>query len=448
MSKNMAIFASDLHGNRHAYEKILLLAKEEKTRTVILGGDLTPKWPILSFGGGALIPLCPKDVGFDSNQLTYVDFLERIQSSVKNRSLGEKKYTWLGGYMKYLRKSVSFKHLLEEQRVLRKLYDEDRSSLDEDEWHSLVRLLRPYLAEQSRLTLDPEDWLFRLRFSLLSELDWKEAYEAVDPAIDALKVKKGSALSFVRARGIAMLQSLKITQGLDRAKIRSVCENAAKCSVLNYDIEEALDLNRAAKAQKSFLEQYFTKWLKRIMDELPGTTVYFILGNDDVLECEPVAQRIHEKGLAVYLHGRTAELEGGLQIAGYPYVPEAERFYNGWHKSEGVILTDLVKIDATVRDPAQTVYVVHCPPSGTSLDCAFGNQHYGSSGVKDWIASGPKHCVLSGHIHESPFMEGGEWRATINGVPCFQPGGWHDEGLCAVVLDLSDPSGASWIRND
>ena len=99
--KHPAIFASDLHGNRFAYEHLFSFAKEAGIKTVILGGDLTPKWPILIFGRrGAIVPLLPAAFRPDENQHTYTAFLDEIaRANAGSREVAERYYINLGGYV-------------------------------------------------------------------------------------------------------------------------------------------------------------------------------------------------------------------------------------------------------------------------------------------------------------------------------------------------------------
>jgi Icc-related predicted phosphoesterase len=457
VTKRMALFASDLHGNRYAYERIFQIAKEHSVQTIILGGDLTPKWPILSFGSGALVPLHPKDLRVDENGDTYADFLTSVEPLAKLRTKAEKHYTNLGGYLQHTGVQLSWRNLLGEQRALAKVHvrtafrsEGTTPILTDEEWRFLEPLLRRAMKARRDSYPDPESLLFELRVASSSSEDRKGAMDFLSKYVDRVG-EDAKDLPLVASIARLLQQTAStLTVSLVRSKAGSfqgIFHVAALEHPLHDWINRASSLALAVKPQKSFLEQYFTRWLKRFREELPNVRVFLILGNDDVEECNASVQRIEEKGLATVLHSRAVDLGGGLRIAGYPHVPNAEQFYPFWQKPEEEILEDLKRLEAEAGDPATTVFVVHCPPGPTSLDTSFGGQHFGSRAVRTWLAASTKRVVLSGHIHEAPFMPGGAWTEVIDGTPCYQPGGWHDEGLCAVLLDLDAPQEASWIQN-
>ena len=154
------------------------------------------------------------------------------------------------------------------------------------------------------------------------------------------------------------------------------------------------------------------------------------------------------RGIITYVSKRVVPLTPNIQLAGYGYVPTSQgQNYDGWEKTEATIKEELVSLEA-LAGSKPTIYAIHAPPAATALDMGFKHAHYGSSGVKKWLLEGnARRAVLSGHIHEATFVNGGIWRENVHGTPCFQPGGWHGEGLCAVLFDLEDPAAAEWIHD-
>lgn len=458
MSKR-AIFAADLHGNRYAYDRLFRLAEEEGIETIILGGDLTPKWPIISWYNRTLIPLVPKIFRPDQNGVTYTDFLGAILPLVgKNRSQAERHFVSLGGFVVHTGEYLKQEELLAEQAVLRRLIDEyGRGSsgtgksfcmkLSAKEWSLVEKLIRS--AELKNESLNLDDLLLAVRYETLGVQEITEATTALDDIkAKIVEIAAHCAPEVKQYLEMVYRASLSSTRRASTGAMESLARNTANQEPLAAWIRKARIASRATVPQKRFLEVYLRKRLREFQKKMPGATVYAILGNDDVRECEPVFAKLEKSGLLSIISERVMELPCGLKIAGYPYVRESkELFYDGWGKSEDEIESDLTALEKSAGDPSRTIFVVHTPPFMTKLDQSFGDAHFGSAGVKNWLASGQKHLVLSGHIHEAPFMNGGVWREEVSGTLCMQPGGWHDEGLCAVIFDLENPTNARWINS-
>lgn len=453
-----AIFASDLHGNRYAYERLFAVARAEGIATVILGGDLTPKWPILSFGNRALVPLDPRGFRMDANGYTYDCFLEAIEPFVKKRAAAEKHFTQLGGYLRHTGIGITWKTLREEQRVLRRMIEEFRSELRSDardfllradEWEVVRRMLNSLpSAYLSSLPWDLKRLLFGLRMETLSSEDRTASLRSI-LAVQAFQAEQLKALS-PEAQQLFTLASPEMaeTSSADYLHAGELCLAVAQQHLLHVHVEAQRSFESAERPQKTFLDSVLRRYVKRHRRDVPDGRVYLILGNDDLTSCDPIVRRMHEQGLITLLHSTVAELGNGVSIAGYPYVRSSQgKFYAGWEKEEGEIFADLTTLEAMATDPKKTIFVIHTPAQGTALDQSFGGQHFGSTAMRRWLTTSRKHLVLSGHIHEAPFVNGGTWREEVDGTLCMQPGAWHDEGLCAIVFDVENPHDARWISD-
>lgn len=451
-----AIFASDLHGNRYAYNRLIATAREEGIETVILGGDLTPKWPILSFGSRAIVPLDPRFFRPDENGYTYDRALERLEPLVKKRTTAEKHFVSLGGYVHHVGTSVEWRVLREEQRALRRMIEEFRVAharnahafqLSKEEWAIVLKRLRSlptsFLPPSKNLTRI----LTGLRMETLPEEDRVAVIKALR-GIRACREEQCAGLSPTAKQLFALVPDSETDDyGSDYMLAGQLCLAAAQQHLLHTQIEKARSFDLAARPQRTFLEISLRSFVKTYRSAVPQGRVYLILGNDDLVTCEPVVRRMHDQGIITLIHSTAVQLGNGFSIAGYPYVRSSHgQFYAGWEKEEEHISADLAALEAKAGDPEKTIFVVHTPAHGTALDQSFGGQHYGSAAVRDWLTKSRKHLLLSGHIHEAPFVNGGVWREEVSGTLCMQPGAWHNEGLCAIVFDLENPSDARWIH--
>jgi Icc-related predicted phosphoesterase len=115
-----------------------------------------------------------------------------------------------------------------------------------------------------------------------------------------------------------------------------------------------------------------------------------------------------------------------------------------WHDGRSTsaeVARQLAK-DAAHR-PSTWVWVHHAPPSGspTSFD---GKRSFGDTALGTWIRKYQPDAVLSGHVHQAPFNEGGAWADQIGRTWVFNAG--HQAGPLPphVVIDTDLP-GAYWI---
>jgi Icc-related predicted phosphoesterase len=142
----------------------------------------------------------------------------------------------------------------------------------------------------------------------------------------------------------------------------------------------------------------------RILTELltsAGVPVLYIMGNDDLVELNPLSVRVRS------IHGRRVEV-GRFAFVGYQYSPP---FMGGaFEKPEGEMRTDLANLP-TLLD-ARTVFVSHSPALGI-LDPGFGGASIGSGSVRGLLEISPFRAHIHGHSHagfwakREPFQRGG-----------------------------------------
>jgi Icc-related predicted phosphoesterase len=93
--------------------------------------------------------------------------------------------------------------------------------------------------------------------------------------------------------------------------------------------------------------------------------------------------------------------------------------------------------------PACWIWVYHPPPTGSPT--ALGKRReYGDQDLRTWIDDLRPDVVLTGHVHEAPFIDGGSWFEHIGGTWTFNAGRVGVGGVPNhVALDL-DGRVASW----
>ncbi len=439
-----ALFATDLHGNRFAFEHLFARAEQEGIKVILLGGDLTPKWPVLSTLGDAVVPMVPHRLQEDAGGKTYVRYLESIAAEAHAPRKMETRYVNLGGYLEVVRNPLTFEQLLGEQRALRRLLDgrqADRAmSLSSEDWAHLARAITRKFPEAS----DVSDVLRKARFALLTVKDRAEyilAQREMQKAVEAVRLAASEAIRDLLPTLVGQ------TDESSHLAVRDLAGYATQTASdhLQGWMERARSFDTARSHQVKFLRNYLTSRIRKYKSRIPDAQVYLILGNDDHEDCRAALATMHAQGVCYDLATAPVEV-GSVLLAGYPWVPSSHgRFYDAWERTEADIFNDLRDLEKTTQG-RRTVYVVHAPPYGTPHDLLCDGEHVGSEAVLGWLQDGPKHLVLGGHIHEAPFRNGGIWQSHVEGTLCMQPGAWHDEELCAIELDLEDPSRAEWIR--
>jgi len=84
-------------------------------------------------------------------------------------------------------------------------------------------------------------------------------------------------------------------------------------------------------------------------------------------------------------------------------------------------IEDELKLLEKPNDKAQSIYVMHMPPSKLGLDKCSNGLEVGSNAIYDFLLEIQPKLSLHGHIHESP-ESSGKWYAKLNNTVCIQPG--------------------------
>jgi Icc-related predicted phosphoesterase len=94
------------------------------------------------------------------------------------------------------------------------------------------------------------------------------------------------------------------------------------------------------------------------------------------------------------------------------------------------------------RRPDRWVWVYHSPPSGSPTSWN-GTRHYGDADLVGWLAEYRPDLVLCGHIHQSPFRQGGSWVDRVGRTWVFNAGCQIGPVPAHVVFD-TDAAEATW----
>ncbi len=75
------------------------------------------------------------------------------------------------------------------------------------------------------------------------------------------------------------------------------------------------------------------------------------------------------------------------------------------------LVAEQLATDAAER-PRRWIWVYHYPPDAAPVSWT-GRRHIGDADLNEWIDRYQPDLVLTGHIHDSPFREGGSWLAQL-----------------------------------
>ena len=211
-----------------------------------------------------------------------------------------------------------------------------------------------------------------------------------------------------------------------------------------------------------------------------GATVLLMMGNDDFHPLEPMVDELAAGGLCVNMNARVHR-EAGLRFCGVAEVRDYPFGYKHWCVPDGEFVQSPAQFcgeGLTVDDNGQwskllnlrehlsrkrsldlrlsallaqlesdelrrSVWLIHQPPTALGMDICGNGQQVGSPTILDFITRHQPLVGVSGHIHESPYQNGGRWVGLVRDSVWFQPGQMH-ERLHYVSLEMT---AARNIRN-
>ena len=176
------------------------------------------------------------------------------------------------------------------------------------------------------------------------------------------------------------------------------------------------------------------RYLQRMADR---TNVLASSGNHDL-----TARNSHGEKVAAWLAGGRAV---GALVDGDTLDRDGVRiticpWWDGPATREDVA----AQLREQARDrPACWIWVYHPPPSG-SVTAQGARREYGDAALRAWIGEHRPDVVLTGHVHEAPYVDGGSWVERVDASWTFNAGRLGSGPIPNhVVLDLEQRT-ASW----
>ncbi len=272
-------------------------------------------------------------------------------------------------------------------------------------------------------------------------------------------------------------------EGQYRKLVSRAIEISADSIIIGGDIApKDFPFESFIEGQRLFLEQRLPELLSQLRDSLPDCRVFLMLGNDDCASNLDVLRQ-GEPELYTLIHGKRVALTEDFDLVGYAYVPitpfgikdwekydfsrvpsgmegpyrerklsnyRLEGFKSAQHGWKRFLFTPEIERKDSIQndleqelyraDAEKTVYVVHTPPSGTSLDQVMAGKHVGSMALRAFIEAEQPYLTLHGHIHETVDVSG-EYTELVGKTLCAAPGNYNTgEKLAVLEFDLYGPS--------
>jgi Icc-related predicted phosphoesterase len=82
----------------------------------------------------------------------------------------------------------------------------------------------------------------------------------------------------------------------------------------------------------------------------------------------------------------------------------------------------------------QWIWIHHAPPAHSPTSWA-GSRYFGDTDLEEWIARYRPDIVFSGHVHQSPFIQGGSWADRIDDTWVFNAGHQFGRPPAHIIVD-------------
>lgn len=92
-----------------------------------------------------------------------------------------------------------------------------------------------------------------------------------------------------------------------------------------------------------------------------------------------------------------------------------------------------LEIAANLRE-GRWIWVYHAPPPDSPVSWS-GQRHFGDQALLGWIVRYSPDLVLSGHVHEAPFVRAGSWVDRIGDTWLFNAGKQIGEVPTSIAID-------------
>ena len=180
------------------------------------------------------------------------------------------------------------------------------------------------------------------------------------------------------------------------------------------------------------------KYLQRLA---PGSPVLVSSGNHDVLsqtegQTKTAAWLQQERRDKLFVDGDRYEQDGLF----FSLLP--------WWETED----DVARIEALLEEHAisaagkRWIWIYHPPPAKQSV-AWNGRADWGDQHARRWIERFKPEMVLSGHVHQAPFVRNGAWIDVIDGTWLFNSGRQPGSVPTFTVID-TEKDHAIWISTE
>ncbi|OYT44118.1 hypothetical protein B6U90_05865 [Thermoplasmatales archaeon ex4484_6] len=216
------------------------------------------------------------------------------------------------------------------------------------------------------------------------------------------------------------------------------------------------DLFRSGSGNDPHSQEVFLRdRLRPVISRYRGD-VLTIFGNND---WRSTAEKLPELCPSILPLGKEpVTLDDGAELIGFSFVPPTPFIIKDWERPEssgrgserggsmnGLCSGDRgmeecsIKGRETIREELLKlgplkgrILVSHGPPFGTCADISGGGRHLGSRDLTEIIREEHPLAVLSGHIHEAPFISG-KAVCSMSGTLIANPGRRWDAPTCIIA---------------
>jgi Icc-related predicted phosphoesterase len=177
------------------------------------------------------------------------------------------------------------------------------------------------------------------------------------------------------------------------------------------------------------------KYLERLATE---TRVIFCTGNHDLDARddggEKIARWVND------LQRRDIACDGDALVIG-------DALYSVFPWWDGPVVKEKLlaqlAADASRREGLRWIWAHHAPPRGSPTSWS-GKQSFGDAELVEWIGRYKPDVVISGHIHQSPFVADGSWVDRLGETWVFNAGRQYGAPPAYIVVDTALQE-ALWI---
>ena len=112
-----------------------------------------------------------------------------------------------------------------------------------------------------------------------------------------------------------------------------------------------------------------------------------------------------------------------------------------WDGPMGRVEVDKFLTEAEPTDGRPWLWVYHGPPADSPLSWG-GGRSFGDADLNTWIHRLGPTLVMTGHVHQAPFIENGSWHDRIGDTLVLNAGRQPGDMPAHVAVDLS--AGTAW----